>query len=672
MTFAHPGWLWAAPGVLLALVAVWLWSDARRQRALARFAAPHLAVSLTRSVSPRLRATQRVLFALALLLLCVALAGPRAGFRLETVHQSASEILFAVDTSRSMLTSDVKPNRLTRAKLAIDDLLSQLQGDAVGLVAFAGSAFLECPITLDHEAFAESVAALDTHVIPHGGTDIASAIREATVAFRGRADASKVLVLITDGEDLAGEALQAAQAAAREGVHIDTVGVGTPGGDLIALPPEEGGGFLKDREGRLVKSRLDESTLQAIAHATGGRYVSLASESGGLEALYREVLAPHAHQALEARTERIYQERFAWPLAGALLALLASVLLPTRRAVRGQSAGREPGGDRAYPPTPTPTPTAPTPAPAGGRAALLRSLSPLLIAAALLGLSAPRPAQAGDSTVARRHYNAGTAAYRAGRFEQSVAEFRASLAADPSGDERRLAEQEDTYYNLGNGLYRWGEQSAARDPKRTEQAWREAVAAYDAALELKPGDADGRFNRDVVKRRLEELEQAKARSAGQRSPSSQGGSSGGSSSSQGSSASQSSSTSQSNAASQGQSSSQGSQSAAASNSSADSSQGSGQSGSEAKSAEASGNGTAAPDAKPPSQGKVAAAAGNSESPSASAPARITAKRAPGAMSDDEARELLDSVKDEERRLPVAPSASKDGPASTTHDPARDW
>ena len=152
------------------------------------------------------------------------------------------EILFAVDTSKSMLTPDVKPDRLTRAKMAIDDLVNHLDGDGVGLIAFAGNAFLQCPITLDYDAFNESLDAVDTNTIPRGGTDIANAIREAQAALQNRPGSDKILVLLTDGEDLEGSAVDAAKAAAQAGLKIYTLGVGTANGDLIPLPAESGGG----------------------------------------------------------------------------------------------------------------------------------------------------------------------------------------------------------------------------------------------------------------------------------------------------------------------------------------------------------------------------------------------------------------------------------------------
>jgi len=679
VSFAHPGWLWVVPALVAALITIWSLHDRRQRRTLERFLAPHLAAELTRSVSRSRRWAQRALFALSLVSLCGALAEPRAGFRLETFKERGTAILFAVDTSRSMLTPDLRPDRLTRAKLAIEDLLNgALEGDAVGLIAFAGGAFLQCPITLDQGAFAESVAALDTHVIPRGGTDIGSAIREAREAFRSRQDVDKVLVLLTDGEDLAGEALEAARGAAREGLRIDTVGVGTPGGDLIPLPAESGGGFLKDREGHLVKSRLDEATLAALAAATGGRYVLLGADNRGLEALYREALAPRAKHDMESRTERVYLERFQWPLAAALLALIASGWVRTRRPLARRAHAPNEGSSLE----PASLERAVSHSPSHGTAALVMLLATLSIASARV--------QAG-TVAATEQYNRGTAAYKAGDYAHAVEAFRASLAAQPSGDAARLAEQEDTYYNLGNGLYRLGERSVAQDPKRTREAWTQAIAAYDAALELKPQDADGRFNRDFVKRKLEELERSSSRrsSSGNASNSSSSGSSGA----------QPPSSTQSQSAQSGQQQPSGGgpaephqdssaqnpspapgQSTGAPSSppppsaggSASTSPPEGEAPSSASQAQSQAQSQSQSQSQSPRAGRATADAKPSRHPPGSSASAQLADRAPDAMSAEEARELLDSARDEERRLPAAPSARNEGALRPPDEPVRDW
>jgi Ca-activated chloride channel family protein len=186
MHFAQPIWLIA--GAIICAPLVWLYRrfDLSQRSALTQFAAERLLTRLTASVSTSRRRIKRILFTLGVGLLFVALARPQAGFEWQETHRKGLELLFAVDTSKSMLAQDVKPDRLTRAKLAVTDLVDNLQGDGVGLVAFAGSAFVQCPVTLDYDAFRESLNALDTSTIPHGGTDIAAAIREAEAVFQER------------------------------------------------------------------------------------------------------------------------------------------------------------------------------------------------------------------------------------------------------------------------------------------------------------------------------------------------------------------------------------------------------------------------------------------------------------------------------------------------------
>jgi Ca-activated chloride channel family protein len=514
--FAHREWL--PVGLAACLCLVWLWRryDARQHAALALFVSSHLRTQLTQSVSIGRRRMQRALTLGALAMVFVALAGPLVGYRWEQISRRGIEIIFAVDTSRSMSTPDVKPDRLTRAKLAIEDFTNELDGDAVGLVGFAGDAFLVCPITLDYGAFHESLHAIDMTTIPRGGTNIASAIREAQAALRRRAASDKILILITDGEDLEGDALIAAQAAARQdGLKIYTVGVGTAQGDLIPLNdmPNGGyaknGGFVKDESGGFVKSRLDEPALKAIAAATGGQYAPLGAQGQGLQAIYRGSLAPLLKHDLASRQQKVYIQRYQWPLAGSLALLLLSSIIGTRRRLRVRR--RDAVSTR--------------PALAGPAAVSLLMLLSALAPAGLVRASTTSAEEAykkGDFDTAAREYaaaaqrspkkpvlqfNVGTAAYRAGQFPQAARAFQESITRAPSGDAARLADQEDAYYNLGNTLYRTGQKTEDSAPQQTLQTWTQAVKAYDTALQLRADDADSKYNRDFVKRKIAELKQ---------------------------------------------------------------------------------------------------------------------------------------------------------------------
>ncbi len=476
MNFATPGWL--AAGLLVTLVLVWLWRryDARQHAALAKFVSAHLRHQLTRSISPGRRRLQRGLFLGAVIGLFAALAGPQVGFHWEQVSRRGNDIIFAVDTSRSMLTPDVKPNRLTRAKLAIDDFAKRLDGDAVGIVAFAGAAFLACPVTLDYGAFHESLGAIDTSTIPRGGTNIASAIQAAQAVLRRRPGSDKIVILVTDGEDLEGSAFEAAQAAAKaDGVKIFTVGVGTAAGDLIPIPPEQGGGFVKDDTGAFVRSRLDEQGLKAIAGATGGFYVPLGTQAEGLDLIFQNVLGSIAKHELASRQKKIYIERYQWPLAASLAMLLGSLLIGSRRRSK----------------------------------AALRALAaaPLGFLLLTFWLRTVQADAIRDPQAPVAEYNAGTAAYRSGQFPQAAQSFQKSITHSLSDDPKRLAVQEDAYYNLGNTLYRSGQKTEHSSPQETLQKWNEAVKAYDTALQMRADDADSKFNRDLVKRKIDALKQ---------------------------------------------------------------------------------------------------------------------------------------------------------------------
>jgi Ca-activated chloride channel family protein len=472
--FNDPWWLPAGLLGCVVLIGMWYRYDARQKAALDKFVSPHLRLQLTRSISVASRRVRRGLYLAAVACLFLALSGPLVGYRWEQITRRGYDIVFAIDTSRSMSTPDVRPDRLTRAKLAIDDFTGQLDGDAVGIIAFAGRAFLVCPITLDYGAFRESLSAVDTNTIPRGGTNLSSAIREGEAALERRPGSDKVLILVTDGEDLEGDALATARAAMlRDGLKIYTVGVGTAAGELIPVPPDQGGGFVKDEAGALVKSRLDEAALKAIAAATGGIYAPLGAQGEGLQAIFKAVFGSVAKHDLAFRQRKIYIERYQWPLAASVGLLLASLLVGTRRR-RGARVG------------------------AAAAAAGLLLMAMLPIGAAHAASPGANPTT--DDVK-------GTAAYRSGRFQQAAQAFQQSIGRAPSSDVQRLAIQEDAYYNLGNALYRTGQITEKNDPQATIEKWTEAVKAYETALQLRADDTDSKYNRDLVKRKLDALRQ---------------------------------------------------------------------------------------------------------------------------------------------------------------------
>jgi len=317
--------LLAVPG--LAVFFVWAWR--RRERALAAFVDAALLPTVAPDLDRRRRTVRWTLVVLAVLCLGLALGGPMWGFRWEEVHREGIDLVIAIDTSRSMLTPDVKPNRLARAKLAVQDLVGELRGDRVALVPFAGTAFLQCPLTLDYGAFAQSLDAVEVGIIPKGGTALAEAIDTSLEAFEGRQGSHQAVVLITDGEDHEGKVKEAAKRAADRGVKIYTVGIGTAEGELI---PGASGSWVKDRAGQVVKSRLDEGTLKDVAVDTGGVYLHAAGPSLGLAELYRDYIDTMEKRDLASTLEKRFEERFQIPLAVALLLLACEPLVGERRS----------------------------------------------------------------------------------------------------------------------------------------------------------------------------------------------------------------------------------------------------------------------------------------------------------------------------------------------------
>ena len=213
MTFGVPEWLWGLL-VIPLLIALFVRSEHRGLKRLQQFVSARLLPQLAGTVNRRRRIIRFGLLLLGLALAIVSLAQPRWGYTFEDVKRKGLDLLVAVDTSRSMLSNDVQPNRLERVKLAIQDLIDELQGDRVGLIAFAGRAFLQAPLTIDYDAVIEAVSDLDTKTIPEGGTNISSAITLATQSFGKSAMGNRALIIFTDGEELSGDAVKTAKAAA--------------------------------------------------------------------------------------------------------------------------------------------------------------------------------------------------------------------------------------------------------------------------------------------------------------------------------------------------------------------------------------------------------------------------------------------------------------------------
>lgn len=495
---------WWGAVALFSVAALWLlyrFANQKSWNSLAQFASAHLLAQLTANVSLSKRRIKQILTIVGIALCFLSLARPQWGFRWEETKRKGVDLLFAVDTSKSMLAQDVNPHRLARAKLAVLDLLEKLPGDRVGLIAFSGSAFLQCPLTLDYDAFRRSVEALDPTIIPKGGTDISAAIKEAETAFRLGSPTHKILILITDGEDLQAGGITSAQKAAENEVKIFTVGVGTSSGELIPVINAAGGTeFLKDDKGTVVKSRLDESTLRHIAEVTGGLYQPLGQKGEGLEWIYQHGLASLPKQELSSRMARIPLERFQWPLGIAIALLIIEFLMSDRRGDPQNRAGRKLLFWKSK--------------------SMPKAVLPLL----LLAITTPAFAspQSAEKAYQKKnfdkayqeykssseknpkkpelHFNTGSSAYRLNRFEDASAAFQRALQTD------NIPVQQKAFYNLGNTQYRIGQKTEKTDVSHTIQTWQQALKSYESALSLKSDDADARYNYEFVKKKLEELQ----------------------------------------------------------------------------------------------------------------------------------------------------------------------
>ena len=498
MNFGNPNILWFLLVLPPALVAFFWWSWRKHQSLVTQFIQARLLPSLTIGISPTRQKIKLVCLLLAVTCLIVALARPQWGFAWEEVKQKGLDIVVAIDVSKSMLAEDIAPNRLARAKLAALDLMQQAKSDRLGLVAFAGSAFLQCPLTIDDSAFRQSVESLDVNVIPEGGTALAEAIQTAQGAYK-EGENHRILVIFTDGEDQDSGAVEAAKKAGEDGLQIFTMGVGSSEGEILRIKDAKGrSDYIRDEQGNVVKSHLNEGLLREIAGATQkGFYLPLRGAQA-VDTLYREGLAPLPKSESGEKLVRRYHERYHWPLGLAMLFLIVEMLIPERRQSNAGSsrAERQPAK------------------PALAKAAALVLCLVLGFSASASPSSALREYNAGkyDQSLKeyekliqknkddpRLHFNAGAAAYRSGQYEEAQKQFNEAL----NSSDLKLLQQ--TYYNRGNTLYNLG--ATNPEPEKRTKSWEEALKDFESTLQLNRQDADAKHNYEFVKRKLEELKQ---------------------------------------------------------------------------------------------------------------------------------------------------------------------
>ena len=340
MTFGSPIYLYALILVPLSLLFL-VWADRRRKHAIARMGEPHLIARLSLDVNTRGRVIKAGLWLSALALLLIALARPQWGETRQTVTQKGVQVMVVLDTSKSMLAEDVKPDRLTRAKMDISELMNRLNGDEVGLTVFSGASFTLCPLTSDYNTARSFLDIARPGIVSRPGTAIGDAIRTAMRGFDQARTSQKVIVLMTDGEDDQSAMDAAAKEAAEAGAMIYTIGFGSNKGDVIPEYDDQGQliGVKKDRSGQTVVSALNEKALSDIASITNGQYYPATTNGSELDALATDLnrLQKGDIQQHESVTRH---EQFIWFLAPALLLLVSAELIPDRKSSRRTLSGR--------------------------------------------------------------------------------------------------------------------------------------------------------------------------------------------------------------------------------------------------------------------------------------------------------------------------------------------
>jgi len=519
VSFGNPTWLW---GLLALPVLAFFFARAEQLGAekLQEFVAARLLPQLAGTVNRGRRIFRFILLLLVLGLVIVSLARPRWGYTYDEVKRKGLDLLLAVDVSRSMLSNDVQPNRLERVKLATQDLINELQGDRVGLIAFAGRAFLQAPLTIDYDAAVDSINELDTKIIPEGGTNISDAIALATRTFGKSATGNRALIVFTDGEELSGDAVRAAKAAADAGVRIFTVGVGTASGSLIPIQGENGGtAFVKDAKGEVVKSKLDETRLREVGQAADGFYLHLENGPQTMKKLIADGLAKMQQADINARLSRRPIERYEWPLSAAIVLFALALLINDRKRTRLSS-----GGTGAVP--------------YAERQGRRRGGRPSSVAAAAILLLFVRQAYSASPGIElyeqqkypeafahfektleenpgtrqsdRIQFDAGAAAYKMKDYNKALQAFsQALLSKNPHL-------QSESHYNLGNTLYERGE--AEKSDEKKLKNWESALPHYEETLKAEPQNKNAKDNYEYVKKKIEELKKKQQQQQQQQQP----------------------------------------------------------------------------------------------------------------------------------------------------------
>jgi Ca-activated chloride channel homolog len=460
--------IWIVPMLLM----VFIYGMKKRTKILSGFSCAHGLNAIVRDVSPRARRVKAGLLLGVVLFIILALTGPQYGYRWQKIERKGIDIILALDCSKSMLATDIQPTRLERAKHEIIDLLNMLEGDRIGLVAFAGTAFLQCPLTLDYEAFNLFLDNLTPDFFPVGGTDIHSAVTTAISGFNKNDNSEKAIILITDGESTGHDPLEAAKRAKDADVKVFCIGVGKPEGVPV---PDLKGGFKKNQAGKIVLTRLEQETLKKIAAFTQGAYVRSVAGDMDLEEIYlNQIREKTKGTTLSSSRKQLWEDRYQWAaLAGiifliidmflpaikkrAILILLAGLILFHHTPVYAKSAsGENRKGIEAYE--------------KGDYSAALNHFI---------------EAQLKDPDKPEIFYNIGNAYYKLNDFQSAEKSYEQAMKTDKPELRQKIL------YNIGNSKYRMNMLD-------------QAISGYEDALKINPQDHDARQNLEFVKKKLEQ------------------------------------------------------------------------------------------------------------------------------------------------------------------------
>ena len=519
MTFATPEYayiLFVLP--LLALLKIA--ADRRAQRAVAAFASSErLRNSLLGGASPVWSGLHFGLQLLGLGFIIISMTRPQYGREENDIPQTGRSIFIAIDCSKSMLADDMSPNRLTRAKLAAQDLLEKLSGDRIGLIAFAGRAFLQAPLTTDHEAVRETIQSLDHTSIPRGGSSLAAAIETAIQTMEKSPTQRCGLIIFSDGQETDNGTLAAAKKAAEKHILILPVGMGTVEGSLIPDPdPEHRGDWVRDANGVPVRAKLEADLLMETAKVTGGKYIELATEALSYQAV-AGLLAQLDRQNSDSRQESKPIERYQWPLCLGIVCLILSMIMrpSSRKLVRAPALPVDPQAEVHHP---------------------LRTATVLIVLGfvPLLVSASKEPPfeklQRAQKAYEEKHYDVARDAYTDALKQEKPATSREELAyglgaaqlqlKDFEGSAKSFSDalqsddtsvQKRALRGLGTSLYEIGGKRLQAEPDSTIKAWTDSRDHFTSAMSLmeKNGERDSKEyaelkeNRDHVDSLLKEL-----------------------------------------------------------------------------------------------------------------------------------------------------------------------